>query len=128
MNTDRTEFRLVAGTLAAPQHMEKLQKLGLSSSLFEDNDLRSVLDAFQWYSSNHGADGGKVDLPLFTVYLTEERHVSPAIAALVARLTDAGGEDMATLIELLDRVFREIDVVAEPLEGNVHGKGGPKAR
>lgn len=104
MNTDRTEFRLVAGTLAAPQHMEKLQKLGLTSSLFEDSDLRSVLDAFQWYSSNHGADEGKVDLPLFTAYLTEERHVSPSIAALVARLTDAGGEDMATLIELLDRL------------------------
>ena len=104
MTTDRTEFRLVAGMLAAPQHLEKLQKLGMSPSLFEDGDLRSVLDAFQWYCSNHKAEGGKVDLPLFTAYLTEERHVTPAISSLVTKLTDAGGEDMTTLIELLDRL------------------------
>jgi hypothetical protein len=27
MTTDRTEFRLLAGALAAPHHLEKLQKL-----------------------------------------------------------------------------------------------------
>jgi hypothetical protein len=102
MTTDRTEFRLVAGTLASPQHLEKLQKLGMGPSLFEDGDLKSVLDAFQWYCSNHKSEGGKVDLPLFTAYLTEERHVTPVIAALVTKLTDAGGEDMTTLVELLD--------------------------
>ncbi|MCX6084342.1 MAG: hypothetical protein NT102_05195 [Caldiserica bacterium] len=40
MTTDRTEMRLLAGALAAPHHLEKLQKLGMSSSLFEDGDLR----------------------------------------------------------------------------------------
>ena len=101
MTTDRTEFRLVAGALATPQHLEKLQKLGMSSSLFEDGDLKAVFDAFQWYCSNHNGEGGKIDLPLFTAYLTEERHVTPAIATLVDKLTDAGGEDMATLVEML---------------------------
>jgi len=104
MTTDRTEFRLVAGTLAAPQQFEKLQKLGMSSSLFEDGDLKAVFEAFQWYCSNHEGEGGKIDLPLFTAYLTEERHVIPAIATLVGKLADAGGEDMTTLIELLDRL------------------------
>jgi hypothetical protein len=78
MTMDRTEFRLVAGALMAPQHLEKLQKLGMSSSLFEDGDLKVVFDAFQWYCSNHNGEGGKIDLPPFTAYLTEERHVSPA--------------------------------------------------
>ena len=40
MTTDRTEFRLVAGALAAPHHLEKLQKLGMSSSLFKTVTLR----------------------------------------------------------------------------------------
>ena len=104
MTTDRTEFRLVAGALAAPHHLEKLQKLGMSSSLFEDGDLKAVFDAFQWYCSNHKVESGKIDLPLFTAYLIEERHVTPAIATLVGKLTDAGGEDMTTLVELLDRL------------------------
>src|SRR5450756_1638431 len=104
MTTDRTEFRLVAGALAAPQHLEKLQKLGMSSSLFGDGDLKAVFDAFQWYCSNHKAEGGKIDLPLFTAYLTEERHVTPAIATLVGKLIDAGGEDMTMLVEMLDRL------------------------
>src|SRR5450756_3026227 len=104
MTTDRTEFRLVAGALAAPQHLEKLQKLGMSSSLFEDGDLKAVFDAFQWYCSNHKGESGKIDLPLFTAYLTEERHVTPAIATLVGKLTDAGGEDMTMLVEMLDRL------------------------
>ncbi|MCX6085195.1 MAG: hypothetical protein NTX94_01980 [Caldiserica bacterium] len=104
MATDRTEFRLLAGALVAPQHLEKLQKLGMTSSLFEDGDLRIVFDAFQWYCSNHKGEGARVDLPLFTAYLTEERHVTPAVAMLVGKLTDAGGEEMTTLIELLDRL------------------------
>ncbi len=104
MATDRTEFRLLAGALVAPQHLEKLQKLGMTSSLFEDGDLRIVFDAFQWYCSNHKGEGARIDLPLFTAYLTEERHVTPAVATLVGKLTDAGGEEMTTLIELLDRL------------------------
>ena len=76
----------------------------MSSSLFEDGDLRIVFDAFQWYCSNHKGEGARIDLPLFTAYLTEERHVTPAVATLVGKLTDAGGEEMTTLIELLDRL------------------------
>jgi len=122
MTTDRTEFRLVAGALAAPQHLEKLQKLGMSSSLFEDGDLKAVFDAFQWYCSNHKGEGGKIDLPLFTAYLTEERHVTPAIATLVGKLTDAGGEDMATLVEMLDRLKtraarRKLRTISDSING-----------
>src|SRR5450756_3166305 len=84
------------------KRQEKLQKLGMSSSLFGDGDLKAVFDAFQWYCSNHKAEGGKIDLPLFTAYLTEERHVTPAIATLVGKLIDAGGEDMTMLVEILD--------------------------
>ncbi|HZL83141.1 MAG TPA: DnaB-like helicase C-terminal domain-containing protein [Candidatus Deferrimicrobium sp.] len=122
MTTDRTEFRLVAGALATPQHLEKLQKLGMSSSLFEDGDLKAVFDAFQWYCSNHNGEGGKIDLPLFTAYLTEERHVTPAIATLVDKLTDAGGEDMATLVEMLDRLKtraarRKLRTISDSING-----------
>jgi replicative DNA helicase len=104
VTTDRTEFRLVAGVLAAPQLLEKLQKLGMSSSLLEDAELRGVFEAFQWYCSNHKGEGEKIDLPLFVGYMTEERHATPSVVSLLSRLTDAGGEEMATLVELLDRL------------------------
>jgi len=104
VTTDRTEFRLVAGVLAAPQLLEKLQKLGMSSSLLEDAELRGVFEAFQWYCSNHKGEGEKIDLPLFVGYMTEERHATPSVVSLLSKLTDAGGEEMATLVELLDRL------------------------
>jgi len=63
VTTDRTEFRLLAGVLGASQHLEKLQELGMTSSLIENGDLRSIYDAFVWYYSNHKGEGHTIDLP-----------------------------------------------------------------
>jgi replicative DNA helicase len=127
MTTDRTEFRLLAGALGASQHLEKLQKLGMASSLFEDGDLRSIYDAFVWYYSNHKGENGKIDLPLFMSYLTEERHVTPSVAALVEKLVDAGGEDMTTLIDLLDvlktrTARRKLRTIADSINNYTEGE------
>lgn len=127
MTTDRTEFRLLAGALGASQHLEKLQKLGMTSSLFEDGDLRSIFDAFVWYHSNHKGEGGKIDLPLFMSYLTEERHVMPSVAALSEKLADAGGEDMTTLIDLLDLLKtrsarRKLRTIADTINNFTEGE------
>ncbi len=59
MTTDRTDFRLPAGALVASQHLEKLQRLGMSSSLFEGKDLTVNCEAFQWYCSNHKGEEAK---------------------------------------------------------------------
>jgi len=62
--TDRTEFRLLAGALVASQHLEKLQRLGMSSSLFEDEDLTVICEVFQWYCSNQKGEEAKRVIPM----------------------------------------------------------------
>jgi len=102
MATDKTEFRLMAGLLASPQFLGKLQKLGLTPLLFEDGDLSMIFDAFQWYCSNRTAEGGEIDISLFPTYLSDERHAGPTVMTLAKKLIAAEGDDLAALIELLD--------------------------